>query len=82
MLKSLICVVILAFVIFGQAHEFPTKQEPILPKLDFTCTICVILSNGLIHGVSREREALKKALAQVCTVMPREFNTTVLINFL
>ena len=45
------------------------KKEPLV-VLDFTCTVCVILSHGLIHGVAREREALKKALAQICQLFP------------
>eukprot|EP01080_Neovahlkampfia_damariscottae_P009038 gene9038-1135_t len=45
------------------------KKEPLV-VLDFTCTVCVILSHGLIHGVAREREALKKALAKICELFP------------
>jgi hypothetical protein len=64
----LICV--LVFLLFStniEAKKFE-KSEPLV--LDFTCTVCVILSNGLIHGVAREREALKKALAQICNLIP------------
>jgi hypothetical protein len=65
----LICVLVL--ILFStniEAKKFEKSAEPLV--LDFTCTVCVILSNGLIHGVAREREALKKALAQICNLIP------------
>lgn len=73
-LKLTIALFLFVFLTF--AHTEPIQDEP-LPKLDFTCTVCVILANGLIHGVSREREALKRALSQVCNIVPRQFNSTV-----
>ena len=56
-------------------HEAAEIEDP-SKTLDFTCTACVIVTNGLIHSAGREREALKRALARLCTFLPREFNET------
>lgn len=81
MKQGKLTLLILLFSLLFFAHTEQVKEEPVLPKLDFTCTICVILANGLIHGVSREREALKRALQQVCNIVPRNFNSTVSLLF-